>query len=207
MDCQAFPFHNQQNVVFEHDRDGVVAPERVTSGVKQPLWFGLSIRMTQSREAGDLHRVQVSEMAGLAVTAARQIEASEVRPNVETVERLACALGVSPTWLAFGYDGFEPWRERVPRKGEAERPAPTPNPGARPCPEMFRGIPERLRLAREQSGLSMRAIARATELSAQTVALIEAGRSVPLISNIEAIAKALSVSPGWLAFGEIDEGE
>lgn len=128
-------------------------------------------------------------------------------PNVETVERIACALGVSPTWLAFGFDGFEAWRERVPRKGEPERADPTPQPAQRDCPEAYRGIPERLRHAREQSGLSMRAIARATELSAQTIALIDAGRSVPLISNIEAIAKALTVSPGWLAFGEIDEGE
>lgn len=123
------------------------------------------------------------------------------------VEHLACALGVSPTWLAFGFDGFEAWRERVPRKGEPERADPTPQPAQRDCPEAYRGIPERLRHAREQSGLSMRAIARATELSAQTIALIEAGRSVPLISNIEAIAKALTVSPGWLAFGEIDTYE
>lgn len=207
MDCQAFPFHNQQNVVFEDARDSVVAPERVTSGVKQPLWFGLSARMTQAREAGDLHRVQLSEMAGLAVTAARQIEASEIRPNVETVERLASALGVSPTWLAFGFDGFEPWRERIPRKGEVERLPPKPDPAVRSFSESFRGMPERLRLALDTSGLSMRALARAAELSPQTIKLIADGRSVPLISNVEAIAKALSVSPGWLAFGEIDEGE
>lgn len=206
-DCQAFPFHNQKNTVFERMADGVLAAERVTSGVKQPLWFGLSNRLTQAREQADLHRTELSKLASVTVTASRQIEANEIRPNVETVERIACALGVSPTWLAFGYDGFEAWRERVPRKGEPERAAPNPQPAQRHCAETYRGIPERLRLARERSGLSLRAIARATELSAQTIALIEAGRSVPLISNIEAIAKALAVAPGWLAFGEIDEGE
>ncbi len=146
-------------------------------------------------------------MASLSDNTTWRIEIKMNEPRIDTVEHLACALGVSPTWLAFGYDGFEAWRERVPRKGEPERADPTPQPAQRDCPEAYRGIPERLRHAREQSGLSMRAIARATELSAQTIALIEAGRSVPLISNIEAIAKALTVSPGWLAFGEIDTYE
>lgn len=185
----------------------VVAADPVTSGVKQPLWLGIPLRLEAVRLAGDLFQSELSEKAGMARGTARKLEARERCPNVETVERIACALGVSPTWLAFGYDGFEAWRERVPRKGEPERADPTPQPAQRDCPEAYRGIPERLRHAREQSGLSMRAIARATELSAQTIALIEAGRSVPLISNIEAIAKALTVSPGWLAFGEIDEGE
>lgn len=194
-------------MVFGSNVVAVIAPDAVTSGVKQPLWLRFPDRLRETRERAELNQIQVSELAEVAKPATSRFEGGLHRPSVEVVERFGCALGVSSTWLAFGFDGFEPWRERVPRKGEAERPAPTPNPGARPCPEMFRGIPERLRLAREQSGLSMRAIARATELSAQTIALIEAGRSVPLISNIEAIAKALSVSPGWLAFGEIDEGE
>lgn len=206
MDCQVLGQSLCDNSVLPSLDLGVVAAG-VTSGVKQPLYLGISARLELVRISSDLFQSELSEKAGLGRGTARKLETRERCPNIETVERIACVLGISPTWLAFGFDGFEPWRERVPRKGEAERPAPTPNPGARPCPEMFRGIPERLRLAREQSGLSMRAIARATELSAQTVALIEAGRSVPLISNIEAIAKALSVSPGWLAFGEIDEGE
>lgn len=193
--------------IFPQLAEAVLVAPSLTSGVKNPLWFGLADRLLASRNCCGFSQETVSVLSGINESAARHIEIGRSIPTLGTVEHLACALGVSPTWLAFGYDGFEVWRERVPRKGEAERPAPTPNPGARPCPEMFRGIPERLRLAREQSGLSMRAIARATELSAQTIALIEAGRSVPLISNIEAIAKALSVSPGWLAFGEIDEGD
>lgn len=194
-------------MVFGSNTVAVIAPDAVTSGVKQPLWLRFPERLRETRERSDLNQIEISDLASLARPATSRFEGGLHRPSVEVVERYACALGVSPTWLAFGFDGFEAWRERVPRKGEPERADPTPQPAQRDCPEAYRGIPERLRHAREQSGLSMRAIARATELSAQTIALIEAGRSVPLISNIEAIAKALTVSPGWLAFGEIDTYE
>jgi len=199
--------YSLEKSIFKPLTEAVLVAPVLTSGVKNPLWFGLGERLLAARERCGLSQEALSVMAGINESAARHIEIGRSVPTLSTVENLACALGISPTWLAFGFDGFEAWRERVPRKGEPERAPPTPKPAQRPCPETYRGIPERLRLAREQSGLSMRAIARATELSAQTIALIEAGRSVPLISNIEAIAKSLTVSPGWLAFGEIDEYE
>lgn len=47
----------------------------------------------------------------------------------------------------------------------------------------------------------MRELALAAGVSGQTVSITEAGGTVPLVSNCEALAVALDVSPGWLAFG------
>lgn len=51
-----------------------------------------------------------------------------------------------------------------------------------------------LRLAREAAGMSMRQLAEAAGVSANTVSLIEAGRSAPRADVLKALAKALGVS-------------
>lgn len=187
--------------------DDVLAPVDVTSGVKQPLSCWFPSRLQIAREQTELFRYEVANLAALSDNVVSTYEGGDHFPTVENLEKLACALGIPATWLAYGWEGFEPWRERVARKGETPRPPPVPIPAARPCGERFKTLPDRMKTARAGAAISMRAVSRATGLSPQAIALIEAGRSIPLILNVEYIAKALSVSPGWLAFGEVDEGE
>ncbi len=182
-------------------------PELVTSGVKKPLWLGMPERLGEVRLSADISQEKIALLSGLGKSAAQFIESSRSVPTVETVSLLADGLGVSPTWLAFGWDGLQPFRQRVPRKGETPRPDPMPSPGERMPSEEYKAIGQRLRQAREATGLSLRAIARGCELSPQALSLIEGGRSIPLVSNVEAIALVLGVAPGWLAFGETDDGD
>lgn len=197
----------ERNSIFTSDKRGVIAPALLTSGIKNPLFHGLGARLLKTRIAADLFMNRLSALAGLSVSVARSVEAAENVPTVETVALLSAALDVSPTWLAFGWEGFEPFRQRVPRKGETQRPDPMPNPGERLPSQEYKAIGQRLRQAREAAGLSLRAIARGCELSPQALSLIEGGRSIPLVSNVEAIALVLGVAPGWLAFGETDDGD
>ena len=64
-----------------------------------------------------------------------------------------------------------------------------------------RGLPARVREARQRSGKSLRELARATGLSASTLSNIERGTVKPL-AVLEALAKALAVMPCWLAYGD-----
>ena len=63
------------------------------------------------------------------------------------------------------------------------------------------GFPLRLREAREAGDLSMREAARRTETSPTLISSAEAGDTMPNLAKLEALAKALRVSPAWLAFG------
>lgn len=174
----------------------VMAP----AGYKNPLWFGFSARLIQTRMAADLSLVEISSICGLSDTAVCKSENGGAIPRLNTVERIACALGVSPVWLAFGHDGEEPFAERVRRS--LLRVPRDPRPGqSRPCPEAFHGLPGRVTQAREAAGLSMRALGLAAGLTGPAIEKIEKGKSVPRLDNVEALAKVLGVSPGWLAFG------
>lgn len=69
---------------------------------------------------------------------------------------------------------------------------------------LSKGIPSvlaaRSRDVRTRLSLSIREAARRAELGESVVRSIESGRH-PALDTVEAIAKALSVSPAWLAFG------
>ena len=60
---------------------------------------------------------------------------------------------------------------------------------------------ERLSALRTERGLTKAALARQVELSPSTVADIEKGAQTG-VDVLESLAKALGVSPAWLAFGE-----
>lgn len=205
--CQVLVENSLQKFDLPSDDAAVVVAGSVTSGVKNPLWFCLPERLVELREAASLPQHVAPILSGLSISAGRHIETRRSIPNIETIAHLAAGLGVSPTWLAYGWEGFEPFRQRVPRKGETPRPDPMPCPGERLPSQEYKAIGQRLRQAREAAGLSLRAIARGCELSPQALSLIEGGRSIPLVSNVEAIALVLGVAPGWLAFGETDDGD
>ncbi len=170
------------------------------SGIKNPHWMGFPSRLLSVRMGADMSMVTLATMCGVTHGVIANAENHKSVPRLDTVERMAYALGVSPTWFAFGHDGDEPFVERN-RRSPLQIPK-DPRPGAPlPCPESYKGMPERIQAARQKAGLSLRGLADACGLSGPGVKKIEVGASVPTIDNVEAIAKALGVSPGWLAFG------
>ena len=64
------------------------------------------------------------------------------------------------------------------------------------------GLSRRMRLAREHAGLSQRALALKARCTNSTIIEVEAGKRMPQIDTIEVLARALGVSPGWLAYGD-----
>lgn len=170
------------------------------AGVKNPLWFGFPSRLLMLRMAADMSVVHLGKLCGLSHPSICNAENRINIPRVSAVEKMASALGISPTWLAFGHDGDEPFSERIRRS--LLRIPKDPRPGQPlPCPDAHKMLPQRLRETRERAGLSLRALALAAGLSGPGVAKIENGESVPTLDNVEALARALGVSPGWLAFG------
>lgn len=151
-------------------------------GVKNPLHFGLPRRLRAVRLGVDLGRQPLSLAAKLASNAVQRIEAEQRVPSVEVIEKLAAVLRVSPCFLAFGVE--RPFEERA-----LGRTA---------------GLPARLRSAREQSGLSQNALAKASGVARTMIGYIESGDTTPSLATVELLAAALQVSVCWLAFAEGD---
>jgi len=100
-------------------------------------------------------------------------------PRCDTVELIAYALGLSPTFLAYGIEADGP------RLADGLR-----------C----EGVAVRLQETRAARGLSVLALAKQAGLSHTAVGNIERG-TMPGLDTAEALANALGVSPGWLAYG------
>ena len=100
-------------------------------------------------------------------------------PRLDTVEKVAYALGLSPGFLAYGLDGEGAPIESL-RGG---------------------GVGGRLQAVRQSQQLSMRALARAAALTEASVRATESGQTIPTIATVEALAVALGISPAWLAYG------
>ena len=124
-------------------------------------------------------RQPLSLAAGLSNNTVHGIEHSSRVPSVETLERIANVLKVSPCWLAFG--------EEQPFTAAAELRSAA--------------IGERLRAAREQRGLSRHVLGKTAGTTGTTVQSIEDGRTMPGVDTVEQLAKALKVTPCWLAYG------
>ena len=149
-------------------------------GRRNPLHFGFAARLRRARKAGADSRSGLTQRAGLLDgKAVLLLEQGQRIPRLDTVERIASALGLSPAFLAYGIesDGNQPIE------------------GLR-C----EGVALRLRQTRIHIGLSGLALATAAGLSHTAVGNVERG-TVPTIATAEALATALGVSPGWLAYG------
>lgn len=177
----------------------------VARGKKNPLYQALSHRISALRARAGLAQHELADLANISRQAVSLIESGQRTSKISTIEGLATALGISPAYLGFGEDGHLRWRERHPRFGLDPDPPPAPDPAPRACPESYRAMGARLRLAREAKGLSMRALGRAAGCTVASISLVEAGTSVVLLSTCEDLAKALYVAPGWLAY-EIGQG-
>lgn len=119
-----------------------------------------------------------SNAIGMSTATAFLIERRQNLPRINTIERFAAALGVSPNWLAYG-DGPE----------DAVQAEPT-----------AAGVGQRLEAARKARGMTRQALGLASGLTGQTVANIEVKGMIPRVDTVEMLAKALGVSAGWLAF-------
>ena len=122
----------------------------------------------------------LSITAGLSRNSVSQLETEQRIPRLPVVEQLANALGVSPSWLAFGLDV-----QREHSDGE---------PGC--C-----HLAERAKQARLARGFTLREVGRRSDSSAAAIRTTESG-TMPSLDTVETLAKALGVSPAWLAYGE-----
>ena len=67
--------------------------------------------------------------------------------------------------------------------------------------EKLSNFGDRLKQARKNSGLTQAELAKTVDVRETAISLVENGKQEKL-SNIEKVAEALNVSPGWLLFGE-----
>jgi transcriptional regulator with XRE-family HTH domain len=173
----------------------------VTQGRKNPLWMSTADRLDRLRKAAAIRVIDLANLSGVAQSMICNYSARVHIPKLNTVEKIAAGLGVSPIYLAFGPEGAEPFRLKTPAYLKSDE-EPQPRPGAGVFAERYRGCAERLKSSRERLGLSLRELATAATVSYQAVLNTESGQTVPRVDTIEAIAVALDVAPGWLAYGD-----
>ena len=185
--------------------DVAMSESGVVRGSKNPLHFGLPPRLKRAREMAGVTVAHTARVSGVRGQTIHNIEQGEqgVAPGIDTVEAIARALGVEACVLAFGPHGRGPFRQKVP--GGAGRQGALPQESAAATlpntAPSFEGVSARLTAARELRGLTRQAMGRLSKTSDTTVRQVEAGRSVPGVDVVEALAAALSVSPCWLAYG------
>ena len=148
-------------------------------GRKNPLYFGLALRLKKARRESGLKRLHVAARAGLARATGRTIETGNRLPTVGTIVSLAGALNVSASWLAYGIGDMH----------------------INGAPATCDGMGARLQQLRVEQSQTKAALARLVGLSPSTVADIENGAQTG-VEVIEALAKALCISPAWLAFNQ-----
>ncbi len=148
-------------------------------GRKNPLHTQLPKRLKDARKEAGHTRMGLSLLAGLGNNAVSRIEDEGRMPTIDTVEQLARALGVPASWLAFGIHAAPP----------AKKSYGCQHVGAR------------LRQTRGDRAYSVRALGELAGVSGAAVSAIENKPHMPSLATIEKLAKALDVSPAWLAFG------
>lgn len=158
-----------------------VLPTVVVRGRKNPLYVGLAVRLKRARKAARLSFDRIAEAAGLTDgNTVRNLESKvDHLPRLDTVEKIAHALELSPGFLAYGIDG---------------QASPAEQPGAA-------SVGDRLRVTRLARELSVRALAERSCTSHTAIGKLERGGTMPTVATVEALAVALSVSPAWLAYG------
>ena len=158
-----------------------VLPSAVVRGRKNPLYLGLSTRLKRARNDANLSFDSIAKAAGLTdgSTVVHLERKPGHIPRLDTVERIAYGLGISPAYLAYGLDG-----ECSPAE-----------------PLRALEVGERLRQSRLSRGLSGLALAQLAGTSHTAVGNIERGGTMPTIATVEALAKGLEISPAWLGYG------
>lgn len=154
-------------------------PSAVVRGRRNPLHVGLALRLSRARKAAAMSGAALSRAVEMTVDTVWRLEAGGRHPRIDTVEKLASVLGISPGLLAYGIES-------------AGEPTST---------SLSSGLPARLAQLRQQRGFSCRELGRLSDTSHNFVQMTETGTTVPSIAKVEQLAQALQVSPSWLAFG------
>jgi transcriptional regulator with XRE-family HTH domain len=138
-----------------------------------------------------MSRRALAGRSGLGMGTLARIEASRCEARISTLVAIAFGLGVPLPSLLTGVPGPEP----------AERPwvaDPTKSEGWSLIPENARLVREvvgrNLRLERERSGISQRALARNSCVGEDTIVRIEAARQEPKLLTLVALSFGLNVS-------------
>lgn len=154
-------------------------PRPVVRGRKNPLYLGFASRLRRARSSAGLSFTALAHKAGISsAKTTSALERGDNVPRVDTVEKLAHALMLSPGMLAFGIAA--PW-----------------NP---PATLLCEKLSQRLRAIRLERSHSLREVGRRSETSGNLIKMIEMG-TMPSIDTLENIAKSLDISPAWLAYG------
>jgi transcriptional regulator with XRE-family HTH domain len=106
-----------------------------------------------------------------------EVEDGTRTPIIDSADKLAAALGLSPSFLAYGIN--VPMTESDPQS-----------------------VGLRLADARSAARMSKAATSRVAGVTRAMVLYIEQGINLPSLATAERLANALDLSPGWLAFGE-----
>lgn len=147
-------------------------------GSPNPRYFGLPARLRKARKPSGLSRAALGQKVGRDAEVAAYVETGQRLPTVGTIARLASGLGVSAAWLAYGI-------------GEQTTAGP---------PATCDGMGARLQAIRVERGVAKAELGRLADLTAPSITQIENGGQSG-VEVIEALAQALGISPGWLAFG------
>lgn len=147
-------------------------------GLPNPRHLGLPARLRKARKLAGLTRMALAEKATVGTPTVLYIETTQRMPSVGTIARLASALSVTASWLSFGLGLMH-----------------TDDP-----PEKCDGMGERLQAVRIEKGQTKASLGRLAHLAAPSIAQIENGGQAG-VDTIERLAKALGISPAWLAYG------
>lgn len=71
-----------------------------------------------------------------------------------------------------------------------------------PLPPGVAGMASRFRQARQQTGLTLKALEKKSTCPISMLSDLANGNRMPQVDSVEKIARALGVSAGWLAYGE-----
>ena len=125
-DAIAFCSHHHIQACSTSSVGRPVIPNGVVRGRKNPLHFGFAERLKRARRVADVSYAALGRQAGFGSrTTAALLENGERVPRVDTVEKLASALDVSPAWLAYGEGPMEvPTRRRVMQVEQAQTNEP-----------------------------------------------------------------------------------
>ena len=150
-------------------------PSAVVRGRRNPLHYGFPRRLGLARKAADMSRSALSLAVAMDRGTASELEAGDRVPRVDTVERLAKVLRVSPCYLAFGL--------------------------GQPCDpvadSLSLGLSGRLLQIRQERGFSRRELGRQSDTSDNFVYMTETASTVPNIAKVEQLADALGLKdPG-----------
>lgn len=156
---------------------GVCYVWRMDEQTLNPRSLDFPTRLCKALKAAKLSPRAAALKAGFSPRFVGLIIAQQSVTTIESIARLANVLGVSASWLGYGM-------------------------GPRPCEttESSEGMGKRLHAMRTAQGLSLNELARRSGKHQESISAIEQGGQTRA-DTLEALARELSCSPAWLAFG------